>query len=160
MRNSTLLFLVKRNSNGQIEDICLAMKKRGFGTGRWNGVGGKVSQGESIEAATAREANEEIAVTPKDMNKVAELAFAFPGKPDWDQLVHAYLTECWDGEPTESEEMAPKWFKVSDIPYSQMWPDDVFWLPKALAGEKLKARFAFGDNDAILEQKVESVSSF
>jgi hypothetical protein len=41
MRNSTLLFLVKKNGE-EITDICLAMKKRGFGSGRYNGVGGKV----------------------------------------------------------------------------------------------------------------------
>jgi 8-oxo-dGTP pyrophosphatase MutT (NUDIX family) len=36
------------------------MKKRGFGEGRWNGVGGKVEPGESIEAALIREAKEEV----------------------------------------------------------------------------------------------------
>jgi hypothetical protein len=48
MRNATLLFLIKK-SGDQISEICLAMKKRGFGVGRWNGAGGKVSQGETIE---------------------------------------------------------------------------------------------------------------
>lgn len=31
------------------------------------------------------------------------------------------------GEPVETEEMAPVWMKTSDIPYQQMWADDVFW---------------------------------
>ena len=34
--------------------ILLGMKKRGFGAGRWNGFGGKVDPGESIEAAAKR----------------------------------------------------------------------------------------------------------
>ena len=34
--------------------ILLGMKKRGFGVGRWNGFGGKVHVGESIEAAASR----------------------------------------------------------------------------------------------------------
>lgn len=34
--------------------ILLGMKKRGFGAGRWNGFGGKVHPGESIEAAAKR----------------------------------------------------------------------------------------------------------
>ncbi|MCX6760479.1 MAG: hypothetical protein NTW46_04045 [Candidatus Nealsonbacteria bacterium] len=51
LRNVTLVFLVKKNK-GKITDICLAMKKRGFGVNRWNGVGGKLKSGESIiEAA-------------------------------------------------------------------------------------------------------------
>jgi 8-oxo-dGTP pyrophosphatase MutT (NUDIX family) len=31
--------------------ILLGMKKRGFGAGFWNGFGGKVKEGESIEEA-------------------------------------------------------------------------------------------------------------
>jgi 8-oxo-dGTP diphosphatase/2-hydroxy-dATP diphosphatase len=34
--------------------ILLGMKKRGFGVGRWNGFGGKVDPGESIEGAAKR----------------------------------------------------------------------------------------------------------
>jgi len=40
LRNATLVFLIKK-SQGKITDICLAMKKRGFGMNRWNGVGEK-----------------------------------------------------------------------------------------------------------------------
>ena len=50
LREATLLFLVK---NGQ---VLLAMKKRGFGAGRWNGVGGKVHAGESVAETAVREA--------------------------------------------------------------------------------------------------------
>jgi len=39
LRNATLVFLIKK-SQGEITDICLAMKKRGFGMNRWNRVGG------------------------------------------------------------------------------------------------------------------------
>ena len=46
MRDSTLLFLVKKEGD-KISNICLPMKKRGFGAGRYNGVGGKVEAGES-----------------------------------------------------------------------------------------------------------------
>ena len=34
--------------------ILLGYKKRGFGIGRWNGFGGKVQPGESIENAAKR----------------------------------------------------------------------------------------------------------
>ena len=60
LRNATLVFLIKR-IDGEIKDICLAMKKRGFGVNRWNGVGGKVDdQNETIEEAAKRETKEEI----------------------------------------------------------------------------------------------------
>ena len=47
LRDATLVFLIKR-SQGKILEICLAMKKRGFGMNRWNGVGGKVEKDENI----------------------------------------------------------------------------------------------------------------
>ena len=159
MRNATLLFLIKKNE-GKISEICLAMKKRGFGTGRWNGVGGKPDEGETIEETTIREAKEEIGIEAKKLNKVAELDFTFPHSSDWNQTVHTYFTEEWEGNPAESEEMLPRWFKVSDIPFSEMWPDDIFWLPKVLEGEKIRGAFTFGEGDIILKQQLENVESF
>ena len=41
LRDSTVIYLIKK-SHGETTEICLAMKKRGFGKDRWNGVGGKV----------------------------------------------------------------------------------------------------------------------
>ena len=34
--------------------VLLGLKKRGFGVGRWNGFGGKVQSGETIEEGAAR----------------------------------------------------------------------------------------------------------
>lgn len=34
--------------------VLLGMKKRGFGAGKWNGFGGKVQPGETIEEAARR----------------------------------------------------------------------------------------------------------
>lgn len=156
MRNSTLLFLVRR-TDGKITDICLAMKKRGFGAGRWNGVGGKVDAEESIEEAAIRETKEEIGVTVSVLEKVGEIAFSFALTPDWNQMVHVYIVDSWEGDPLESEEMAPQWYDIEDIPYTNMWPDDIYWLPQVLSGEKIQAAFTFGEKDSILEQSVEKV---
>ena len=160
-RIATLVFLVKK-SNGKIDEICLAMKKRGFGKGRWNGIGGKVERGETVEEGAIREAKEEIGVEVRDLKKVAELSFRFPHNPAFNQIVHAYLTESWAGEPSESEEMAPKWFAAGDMPFGhgQMWPDDIFWFPEVLKGNIVKGSFSFGENDAVLEKEVSVVKNF
>lgn len=137
--------------------ICLAMKKRGFGAGRYNGVGGKLELGETIEEALKREAQEEIGIQTVALEKCAELTFIFPHNPAFDQLVHVYLSEEWKGDPVESEEMNPFWFLVEDIPYATMWPDDNFWLPQVIAGNFVKGRFVFGEGDSIQEQEVRVV---
>ncbi len=159
MRDTTLLFLIKKTESGDITDICLAMKKRGFGAGRWNGAGGKTESGETVKEAVIRETQEEIGVTVSDMSKVAELTFTFPHQPDWDQLVHVFFATEYVGTPTESEEMKPVWFAVVDIPYDDMWPDDRFWLPEVLKGGLVKASFSFGEGDSITSQEVTIVST-
>jgi len=159
MGHTTLLFLIKKSDN-EISHICLAKKKRSFGVGRWNGTGGKLNDGESIEDAVARETKEEIGVIVKDFKKMAELSFTFPHESSWNQTAHVYFCENWENEPEESEEMNPKWFSIENLPFEEMWPDDIFWLPKVIKGKLIKGSFIFGDNDVILEQKVESVESF
>jgi 8-oxo-dGTP pyrophosphatase MutT (NUDIX family) len=156
--NTTLLFPIRR-TDGKITEVCLAMKKRSFGKGRWNGVGGKVLPGESIESAALRETTEEIGILVQEYKKVAELDFSFKFKPEWNQVTHVYLIESWDGEPIESEEMRPQWYTLDSIPFENMWPDDTFWLPKVLDGEMIKAKFVFGENDAVLEKEVNSVET-
>ena len=159
MKPTTLVFLVKRDGE-RISEICLAMKKRGFGMGRWNGVGGKLLDDEEIEHAALRETQEEIGVTVEKLNKVAELTFEFPHTPEYSQIVHTYFVYEWEGVPTESEEMKPLWFNVENIPYASMWPDDSFWLPKVLAGAKVKASFTFAPGDIVLKNQVETVKGF
>ncbi len=159
MKNTTLLFLIKKDHE-TITDICLAMKKRGFGMGRWNGTGGKLEAEETVEQAVIRETQEEISVIPQDIKKIAELTFTFPHQPDWTQLCHVYFCTQWSGDPTESEEMKPEWFSVDSIPYSTMWPDDILWLPLELDHKLLKARFSFGKSAIILDQEITIIDSF
>lgn len=151
----SLLFLRKGNL------VLLAMKKRGFGEGRWNGVGGKVEEGESIEQAMIRETQEEIGVTPLIFEKVGDIRFDeyFKGKPTL-MHVHVYTCTQWDGEPTESEEMRPQWFKLDKIPYKAMWSDDPYWLPSVLEGKKISADFKLDAADVILSHTVTEVAGF
>lgn len=155
MHDATLCVLVRKETS----EILLGMKKRGFGSGRWNGFGGKKSSQETIEEAAVRELYEEagVSVSVPLLKKAAELTFYFSQKPEWNQIVYVYLIAQWDGLPRESEEMKPEWFKVSAIPYSQMWPDDKYWLPLVLEGKKVTATFYFGDdNESIIDYKLSS----
>ncbi len=155
MKETTLLFLLRGG------EILLAMKKRGFGEGRWNGVGGKIEPGESVENAMVREVEEEIGVTPTAYHQVADISFDqfFKGEPAKMHL-HIFFATEWEGEPTESEEMKPQWYSVSALPFEDMWPDDPYWLPLVLEGKKIKATFKMDINDAITEHTIEEVTGF
>lgn len=156
--NKKILSLLFLRKNGQ---VLLAMKKRGFGQGRWNGVGGKVEQDETIESAMVRESQEEIGITPLNYEKVADIRFDefFKGEPTL-MHVHVYTATKWQGTPTESEEMSPQWFKESEIPYTQMWADDPYWLPQVLSGEKISADFKLDESDAIVSHIIKEVGGF
>lgn len=133
-------------------EILLGMKKRGFGAGRWNGFGGKVHDGETIEEAAVREFHEEasIEVGVKDLVQVAVIDFYFrDGK---EIHVRVFFTEKWNGEPEETEEMRPQWFHFDDIPYKDMWVDDIHWLPQVLAGKKVIGSVYFGESDEVIEK--------
>jgi len=158
MTQATLCLLIKENEKEK--ELLLAMKKRGFGKGKWNGVGGKEDSEKgdiNIVGTAMRETEEEIGVKIKKMEKVAVLSFYFPYKKEWDQDVHVFLVRDWQGEPAESEEMLPKWFKMNDIPYNEMWDDDKHWLPKILQGKKLKAKFIFSPGEKIINQDIKVI---
>ena len=125
------------------------MKKRGFGAGKWNGMGGKIHEGEIIENAAIRELEEEVGIQGKaeNLEKVALLKFRC-AKPDFNWDVHVFFLRNWEGEPVETEEMRPQWFPVDAIPYDSMWVDDKHWLPEVLAGRKLEAEFVFNDDQS------------
>ena len=158
LRDATLVFLIRKSQ--EKSEICLAMKKRGFGVNRWNGVGGKVEKDESIGSAAVREAQEEIGVKIKHIDKCAELSFYFPHNPAWNQKVHVYFSEIWDGEPSESDEMKPQWFTNQEIPFDTMWPDDEFWIPEVLSGKLVRASFIFGEGDVIQKKEIQIVEDF
>jgi len=147
MKRLTLVFLISGDS------VLLAMKKRGFGAGKWNGLGGKVANDESVQEAMIREAREEAAVTPIDYEKSADIIFDEMGSQDRElHKVEVFICRSWQGEPTETEEMAPRWFKINELPLDKMWDDDRYWLPRILKGEKLKCRFVLNDRDKVTDK--------
>jgi len=131
------------------------MKKRGFGANRWNGVGGKLDQGETVDQALVRETQEEIGVTPTVYERVADITFdEYHDGQKAIMHVHVFIAQAWEGEPAESEEMAPQWFPKSSLPMADMWPDDPYWLPQVLDGQKLTATFKLDEKDMIISHTV------
>ena len=136
------------------EQVLLGYKKRGFGAGLWNGFGGKVSDGEDIEIAALRELQEEAGITVKKLIHTGTLHLYYDEKPQEELIVYVYRGAEVVGELIESEEMRPQWFKIGEIPYRTMWPDDTFWLPKFLKGEKFTGTFYFDESREIKSHKL------
>ena len=139
MIQTNLCFLIREN------EVILAMKKRGFGVGKWNGAGGKIKAGENVRTAAIREVKEEIGVMVEesDLEDHGILKFSFENNPDWDNETRLFVIKKWTNEPVESEEMRPQWYPKDALPFNAMWVDDPNWLPKVLAGKKIEGEFLF-----------------
>jgi 8-oxo-dGTP pyrophosphatase MutT (NUDIX family) len=151
LRQATLVFLMRGN------EVLLAMKKRGFGAGRWNGVGGKVEEGELVREAAMRETEEEIGVQITEVDEVARLQFYFPHvaiEKHWNQEVEVYVATEWEGVPKETDEMRPVWFAINAVPYAEMWSDDILWLPHVIHGRRVYAEFSFSAEQEVEELEV------
>jgi 8-oxo-dGTP diphosphatase len=83
----------------------------------WDTIGGRVEDGESLERALVREAQEEIGVTPVEFRLVATVR---ERRPDihGDTLHHVYAVTRWQGgEPANvcDEHTEIRWFSVGEM---------------------------------------------
>ena len=136
--------------------ILLGMKKRGFGSGRWNGFGGKANLGETPKEAMVREFFEETSIQVADLSECGVIEFE---TVEDENIIECHFFEItkWQGEPKESEEMRPEWFDIDSIPYEFMWPDDKFWLPLFLEGKKFSGKVLFQDNQIMIRNTISAV---
>ncbi len=145
---ATLTFIVQ---DGR---ILLMRKKRGLGAGKINGPGGRLEPGESVLECAIREVQEELCITPVNPQFCGESLFQFVD--DYSIHVHTYMASEFTGTPQETEEAIPLWFALDQIPYGEMWADDILWLPEMLKGNRFKGRYLF-DHDRMVDYQLEIV---
>jgi 8-oxo-dGTP diphosphatase len=131
--------------------LLLIRKKRGLGAGKLNGPGGRLEPGEAPEACAVREVEEELRITPRELEKLGELQFQFVD--GYSTHVHVYRAPKFDGTPTETDEALPIWVDAARVPYDEMWEDDRLWLPLLLGGVRFHGRFVF-EGDRMLDHEL------
>jgi len=133
--------------------VLLIRKKRGLGQGKINGPGGKLDPGEDVLDSAVREVREEllIEVKPEDCEQMGILRFQFVDGLALHCTV--FRTNAYEGVPTETDEARPLWFAYEEIPFEEMWADDIHWLPRMLQGERFQGDFLF-EEDAMLWMKL------
>ena len=131
----TLLFLK------DADRVLLIRKRRGHGAGKINGPGGKPEPGESLLACALRETEEETGVRVPAAQLAAVFRFVDSAEADWHGYI--FVASAFDGSPHATPEAFPVWYPVNELPFDQMWDDDRYWLPRVLAGERLRGDFLF-----------------
>jgi 8-oxo-dGTP diphosphatase len=145
-----LCFLLREEAGSRY--VLLGRKKTGFGTGKVVGVGGKVEPGEGDDDAACREMQEEtgVRVGPEALEQAGRIFFDFPAQPAWNMDTALFVARRWEGDPVESAEIAPAWYRVDRLPLAQMWHDAGHWLPLALSGQRPRLRVLMRpDNETV-----------
>ncbi len=132
-------------------EVLLQHKSRGFGVGKWNGVGGKKEPRETIEESAIREVKEEADITMKKLEKMGELEFVFVGNEESNNYTHVFICRDWEGSPKNLGEGELKWFKIEEVPLDKMWDDDQYWLKPLLNGEYQHKRFYFDKDGKVIK---------
>ncbi|KAJ2793443.1 Nudix (Nucleoside diphosphate linked moiety X)-type motif 1 [Coemansia guatemalensis] len=141
----TVIFPIEGSGSGQ--RVLLGLKKRGMGKGLWNGFGGKLEPGETLDDCAHRELQEECGLEAKDLCYVGVL-FMICSHHD-DLTIFVYTARDLVGSVVESDEMAPQWFTTDKLPYDGCHREARLWWPTMLNGSLFVARFVFTQDDCI-----------
>ncbi len=139
----------------QQQQVLLIHKKTGLGAGIILGPGGKLEVGETPLACAIRETQEELTITPHNLEPMAELFFHDLDSPKI--IAYVYIADEYSGTPKETLEAAPIWCPMDDLPLDAMWADDQFWLPQVLRKEPIRGWFYFR-GEHLVDHRLESVA--
>jgi len=142
---ATLCFIMR---DGQ---ILLIRKKRGLGAGKINAPGGRLEPGENPSQCAIRETQEEVGVTPWDPVERGQLHFQFAD--GYSLHCTVFTSTDFSGNLIETDEALPIWTDIEKIPYSEMWADDIHWLPGVIKGGSFRGYFHF-DGESMLTNTV------
>ena len=148
-QRGTLVYLLQESS------VLLIHKLSGHGAGRVNAPGGRLEKNESIRQCAVREVREEVGIHVAALHPAAVLRFHDLGN-GFSMAGYVFTSRTFEGDAVSTSEADPFWCRQDEIPYHEMWEDDVLWLPLVLAGVCVLGDFIF-ENDRLRSHEIERV---
>ena len=124
MKLTTLCYV---RHNGQTLMLHRVKKAHDMHQGKWNGLGGKLENGESPEACAVREIQEESGLLVSDPRMHGVLTFpAFDGFEDW--YVFVFTATQFTGHLIDSNEGVLAWIDDDKVLDLTLWEGDKIFI--------------------------------
>ena len=121
-------------------------KENDMHEGKWNGLGGKLEQGESPEECVVREVYEESGLTIKNPTLRGIMTFPkFDDIDDW--LVFLYTSNEFKGNLIESDEGDLNWIGNDEILNLNLWDGDKIYLDWLKQDKFFSAKFIYKNRE-------------
>jgi 8-oxo-dGTP diphosphatase len=143
MKLATLCYVIDRK-NGTTLMIHRIKKENDVHEGKWNGLGGKIEQGESPEECVIREVKEESGLEIKSPKLHGFITFPlFDGKDDW--YVFVFTAEKFTGMLIDSNEGKLKWIPNEKLYELNLWDGDSMFMDWLNNDKFFSAKFIYNN---------------
>lgn len=145
MKLATLCYLQKDNKTLMIHRI---KKKNDVHAGKWNGLGGKLKEGETPEEGVLREVLEESGFKLKDPILKGFLTFpAFSESETW--YVFVFRATDFSGKLSKSDEGELEWVDNRILLEMNLWEGDRYFIPWLSEDKFFSAKFVYKNGELV-----------
>ena len=145
MKLATLCYV---RQNDQTLMLHRVKKENDMHEGKWNGLGGKIENGESPEECAIREVREESGLQIKNPRLKGILTFpAFSKNEDW--YVFVFVITDFSGSLIDSDEGDLEWIANSDLFSLALWEGDKIFIKWLDSDSFFSAKFNYKNNKLI-----------
>lgn len=147
MKLATLCY-VRDKKNSCTLMIHRIKKENDFHKGKWNGLGGKLEEGESPENCVIREVREEAGIEITKPRLHGFITFPmFDGVEDW--YVFIFTADKFTGELKDSHEGKLEWIKDENLFDLNLWDGDRIFMEWLFQDKFFSAKFIYKDKKYI-----------
>ncbi len=141
MKLATLCYVIDRKKK-QTLMLHRVKKENDMHEGKWNGLGGKLENGETPEECVIREVKEESGLTIKNPRMHGFITFPlFDGTNDW--YVFLFTAENYSGKLIDSREGNLEWIPNKKVSSLNLWEGDKIFLDWLYQEKFFSAKFVY-----------------
>jgi len=128
-------------------------KENDIHKGKWNGLGGKLDQGETPEECAIREVKEECGLTVRNPQLKGIITFPLFDLQNEDWYVFVFVFDEFEGELIDSVEGTLEWIDDDKLLELNLWEGDYKFLKWIQQNKFFSAKFVY-ENKKLVDHHV------